>query len=94
MVRRTVSLTSAAYEQLRAAKRLGKSFSQTVNRLLENSSPSFRVLACASDRHGAADVGRAIVEMGAGGRGRAGVRFGFSKLDTVDGRGQDGEHAK
>ena len=42
---RTISLESSAYERLRAAKRPGESFTETVNRLLEASRPSFRVLA-------------------------------------------------
>ncbi len=47
---RTISLESSAYERLRAAKRPGESFTETVNRLLEDSRPSFRVLAGALTR--------------------------------------------
>jgi predicted CopG family antitoxin len=63
MVSRTVSLELAAYERLRAAKRPGESFSQTVNRLLKDSRPSFRVLAGALDDIGASEVRRAVREM-------------------------------
>lgn len=45
MVSRTVSLENSAYEKLRAAKLPGESFSETVNRLVASSAPTFRVLA-------------------------------------------------
>ena len=63
VVSRTVSLESSAYERLRAAKRRGESFSQTVNRLLEASRPSFRVLAGILTPDEAAQVRRAVRQM-------------------------------
>jgi predicted CopG family antitoxin len=45
MSSKTVSLESAAYERLRAAKAPGESFSETVNRILSQSKPSMRTLA-------------------------------------------------
>jgi predicted CopG family antitoxin len=63
MVSRTVSLEASAYERLRAAKRPGESFSQTVLRILEPSRPSFRMLAGALTRSDAAKVSKAIADM-------------------------------
>jgi predicted CopG family antitoxin len=60
MVSRTVSLEASAYERLRAAKRPGESFSQTVNRLLEASRPSFRALAGILTPSEATSVRRAV----------------------------------
>lgn len=45
MASRTVSLEESAYDRLRHAKRPGESFTETVNRLLEGSKPSFSRLA-------------------------------------------------
>jgi len=42
---KTVSLESSAYERLKAAKAPGESFSETVNRILADSTPSIRSLA-------------------------------------------------
>jgi len=63
MVSRTVSLEASAYDRLRAAKRPGESFSATVNRILETSRPSFRVLAGGLTRSDAAKVREAITFM-------------------------------
>jgi predicted CopG family antitoxin len=63
MARRTISLELAVYERLRAAKRAGETFSQTVSRLVPGTRPSFRVLAgILSDREAIA-VRSAIFEM-------------------------------
>jgi predicted CopG family antitoxin len=63
MVSRTVSLEQGAYERLRAAKRPGESFSQTVNRLLKDSRPSFRVLAGVLNERESTQIRRAILGM-------------------------------
>jgi predicted CopG family antitoxin len=63
MASRTISLEVSAYERLRAAKRPGESFSQTVNRILELSRPSFRALAGILSPREARGVRRAITEM-------------------------------
>jgi predicted CopG family antitoxin len=42
---KTVSLEESAYERLKAAKTPGESFSKAINRILENSKPSYRQLA-------------------------------------------------
>jgi predicted CopG family antitoxin len=63
MVSRTVSLEQGAYERLRAAKRPGESFSQTVNRLLKDSRPSFRVLAGVLNERESTQIRRAILDM-------------------------------
>ena len=63
MSSRTVSLQVSAYERLRAAKRPGESFTQTINRILRESRPSFRVLAGALSPKDAAAVRDAIAEM-------------------------------
>ena len=60
---RTISLETSAYERLRAAKRPGESFTETVNRLLQDSRPSFRVLAGALTRVDGNEVRRAISAM-------------------------------
>jgi predicted CopG family antitoxin len=60
---KTVSLESAAYERLRAAKYPGESFSQAVNRILEGSQPSFRALAGALRPSEARKVQEAIGQM-------------------------------
>lgn len=63
MSSRTVSLEVSAYERLRAAKRPGESFSETINRILLDSRPSFRVLAGVLPPREALAVRRAIAEM-------------------------------
>jgi predicted CopG family antitoxin len=63
MVSRTVSLERGAYERLRAAKRPGESFSKTVNRLLRDSRPSFRVLAGVLGEVEARGVRQAVLDM-------------------------------
>ena len=45
MSSRTVSLEKSAYDRLKASKLPGESFTDTVNRLVKGSGPSFRVLA-------------------------------------------------
>ncbi len=60
---RTVSLEKSAYERLRAAKRPGESFSQTVVRILEPSRPSFSKLAGILSAKDARLVKRAVAEM-------------------------------
>ncbi len=63
MVRRTVSLEETAYEKLRRAKRPGESFTDTANRLLEQSRPSFRSIAGILSREQGARVKQGIAEM-------------------------------
>jgi len=63
MSSRTVSLERSAYERLLAAKRPGESFSDTVNRILESSRPSFRVLAGILTSGEAARVRNTVREM-------------------------------
>jgi predicted CopG family antitoxin len=63
MARRTISLMLVVYERLRAEKRAGETFSQTVSRLVPGTRPSFRVLAgILSDRE-AITIRRAILDM-------------------------------
>ncbi len=63
MVSRTVSLEASAYERLRAAKRPGESFSETVNRLLVDSRPSFHALAGVLTRADTDDLRGAVRSM-------------------------------
>jgi predicted CopG family antitoxin len=60
---KTVSLESSAYERLRAAKAPDESFSETVNRILADSRPSYRVLAGVLTTPEAKDVRTAIRQM-------------------------------
>jgi predicted CopG family antitoxin len=63
MARRTVSLETGACERLRVAKRPGESFSEDVNRLLQDSVPSFRVLAGVLRPRDADRVRKAVIAM-------------------------------
>jgi predicted CopG family antitoxin len=63
MPSRTVSLETSAYERLRAAKRPGESFSDAINRILEDSGPSFRVLAGIFTVDDSRKIRRAIAAM-------------------------------
>ena len=45
MASRTVSLEASAYDRLKSAKRPGESFSETVNRILAPTRPTFRSIA-------------------------------------------------
>jgi predicted CopG family antitoxin len=63
MPSRTVSLETSAYERLRAAKRPGESFSDAINRILEGSKPSFRVLAGILTVEDAKKIRKAIAAM-------------------------------
>ncbi len=63
MTSRTISLEASAYDRLRAAKRPGESFTEVVNRILEISRPSFRVLSGVLSSGDATRVKRAIEKM-------------------------------
>ena len=63
MVSRTVSLEQSAYERLRLAKREGESFTDTVNRLLVESRPSFSRLAGILSKKDASSVREGIRRM-------------------------------
>jgi predicted CopG family antitoxin len=63
MASKTVSLETSAYERLRAAKRPGESFSETINRILKASNPSFRVLAGILTADDAGKIRKAVAAM-------------------------------
>ena len=63
MTSRTVSLEASAYERLRLAKREGESFTDTINRILKDSQPSFSRLAGVLSREDARLVRSGIQRM-------------------------------
>ncbi len=63
MASRTVSLEASAYERLRLAKREGESFTDTINRILKDSQPSFSRLAGVLSREDARRVRSGIQQM-------------------------------
>ncbi len=82
---RTVSLEKSAYERFRLAKRPGESFTDTINRLLADSQPSFGRLAGVLSREDARLVREGIQEMRALELRAERARFGRSRK-TVRGR--------
>jgi predicted CopG family antitoxin len=63
MPSKTVSLETSAFKRLKAAKRPDESFSDTINRLLKETRPSFRVLAGTLTVDDARKVRRALAAM-------------------------------
>ena len=63
MPSRTVSLEASAYERLKSAKAPRESFSDTINRILSDSKPSFRVLSGFLSASDAKRVKRAVRRM-------------------------------
>lgn len=87
MASRTVSLEASAYERLRLAKREGESFTDTINRILKDSQPSFSRLAGVLSREDARLVRSGIQHMRELERRAEGARL------TQNRRGRRGRHA-
>lgn len=84
---RTVSLEASAYERLRLAKREGESFTDTINRILKDSQPSFSRLAGVLSREDARLVRKGIQHM------RELERRAETARLTQNRRGRRGRHA-